>query len=32
MDYLILGNFLLDKLVQTPLGKDSDWQKEFELD
>jgi len=32
MDYLIVGNFLLDKKDQKPLGKDSDWQKEFELD
>jgi len=32
MDYLILGNFLLDKKDQKPLEKDTDWQKEFELD
>ncbi|MCJ7545960.1 MAG: carbamoyltransferase [Deltaproteobacteria bacterium] len=32
MDYLIMGNCLLDKREQTPLIKDSDWQKEFELD
>ncbi len=32
MDYLMLGNFLLDKKDQKPLEKDSDWQKEFELD
>ena len=32
MDYLVLGNFLLDKSQQKPLDKDVDWQKEFELD
>jgi carbamoyltransferase len=32
MDYLIMGNFLLDKKEQKPLEKDIDWQKEFELD
>jgi len=32
MDYLIMGSFLLDKKVQKPLEKDTDWQKEFELD
>jgi carbamoyltransferase len=32
MDYLLLGNFLLEKKVQTPLDKDIDWLKEFELD
>lgn len=32
MDYLILGNFLLNKTEQKPLEKDSDWMKEFELD
>ena len=32
MDYLVLGNFLIDKTVQKPLAKDSDWMKEFELD
>ena len=32
MDYLVLGNFLIDKTAQKPLGKDSDWMKEFELD
>jgi len=32
MDYLIMGNFLLDKREQKPLDKDTDWQKEFELD
>ncbi len=32
MDYLILGNFLLEKKSQKPLVKDIDWLKEFELD
>ena len=32
MDYLVLGNFLLDKNQQKPLDKDIDWQREFELD
>lgn len=32
MDYLILGNYLLDKREQKALEKDIDWQKEFELD
>lgn len=32
MDYLVLGNFLLDKAQQKPLDKDVDWQKEFGLD
>ena len=32
MDYLIMGNFLLEKTVQSPLEKDIDWLKEFELD
>ncbi len=32
MDYLVLGNFLLDKAGQKPMEKDSKWQKEFELD
>lgn len=32
MDYLVLGNFLLDKKVQKPLATDVDWRKEFELD
>ena len=32
MDYLVLGNCLLDKTEQAPLDGDSDWQKEFELD
>lgn len=32
MDYLVLGNFLLDKAKQKPMEKDLKWQKEFELD
>ncbi|MBN1526141.1 MAG: carbamoyltransferase [Candidatus Omnitrophica bacterium] len=32
MDYLIMGNCLLEKTKQKPLGKDIDWLKEFELD
>jgi carbamoyltransferase len=32
MDYLILGNYLLEKKDQKPLDKDIDWLKEFELD
>ena len=32
MDYLLLGNFLLEKREQKPLDKDINWLKEFELD
>tara|TARA_B100000519_G_C14255660_1_gene444874 strand:+ start:374 stop:2218 length:1845 start_codon:yes stop_codon:yes gene_type:complete len=32
MDYLILGNYLLNKKAQKPIAKDSDWRIEFELD
>lgn len=32
MDYLVLGNFLLDKKIQPPLKNDINWKKEFELD
>ncbi|MCF6268619.1 MAG: carbamoyltransferase [Melioribacteraceae bacterium] len=32
MDYLLLGNFLLDKNEMKKLKKDIDWKKEFELD
>ncbi len=32
MDYLIMGNILLDKKAQKPLDKDTDWLKEYELD
>ncbi|MFH0764737.1 MAG: carbamoyltransferase [Candidatus Omnitrophota bacterium] len=32
MDYLIMGNALLEKTSQKPLDKDIDWLKEYELD
>ena len=32
MDYLIMGNYLLEKSDQKPLSRDSDWRSEFELD
>ena len=32
MDYLIMGNYLLDKKEQKFLEGDSDWRSEFELD
>jgi len=32
MDYLIIGNFLLNKKEQKALENDVDWQQEFELD
>jgi carbamoyltransferase len=32
MDYLVIGNFILDKKKQTALKEDIDWKKEFELD
>jgi carbamoyltransferase len=32
MDYLLLGDFLLEKKEQKPLEKDIDWLREFELD
>ena len=32
MDYLVLGNFLLDKKEQRPILKDVRWMREFELD
>lgn len=32
MDYLVLGNFLIEKKERLPLDKDIDWLKEFELD
>jgi carbamoyltransferase len=32
MDYLAIGNFLLDKKEQKPATNDVSWQKEFELD
>jgi len=32
MDYLIMGNALLEKKSQKPIDKDIDWLKEYELD
>lgn len=32
MDYLVLGNYILNKTDQKPLENDSDWKKEFVLD
>jgi len=32
MDYLVMGNYLLDKTEQPRLEGDSDWRQEFELD
>lgn len=32
MDYLVLGNYLLDKKDQNTLENDSEWMKEFEMD
>lgn len=32
MDYLLMGNFFLEKKEQKPLDKDINWLKEFELD
>ena len=32
MDYLVMGNFVLNKKEQKGLDKDTQWQKEFELD
>jgi carbamoyltransferase len=32
IDYLIMGNYLLDKKDQKELKEDKDWQKEFKLD
>jgi carbamoyltransferase len=32
MDYLVIGNYLLDKGEQEELVGDTDWKKEFELD
>ena len=32
MDYLLIGNFLLDKKQQPPFHEDRDWRGEFELD
>ena len=32
MDYLVLGNFVLDKVQQPPSVVDDEWEKEFALD
>ena len=32
MDYLVLGNFLVEKKDQKPLDRDIDWLRQFELD
>ncbi len=32
MDYLVMGNYILDKREQKPLAGDTDWSREFELD
>jgi carbamoyltransferase len=32
MDYLIMGNFLIEKKEQRPLDKDINWLREFDLD
>ena len=32
IDYLLLGNYLLNKKDQNPLEENKDWKKEFELD
>ena len=32
MDFLIIGNYLIEKTEQRPLDKDIDWLKKFELD
>ena len=32
MDYLIMGNFLIEKKEQKPLDKDIDWLRKFDLD
>ncbi len=32
MDYLVMGNYLLDKTQQTPLVEEKSWMEEFELD
>lgn len=32
MDYLVMGNYLIEKKDQRPLDKDIDWLREFELD
>ena len=32
MDYLLMGNYLLDKRAQKPLKENFDWRTQFELD
>ena len=32
MDYLVVGNYLFDKLEQPKLAGDADWKAEFKLD
>lgn len=32
MDYLVIGNIVIDKSKQAPLSDDTNWQDEFELD
>ena len=32
IDYLVIGNFILDKTKQPELKNDSNWKKEYELD
>ncbi|KPJ52878.1 hypothetical protein AMJ39_06680 [candidate division TA06 bacterium DG_24] len=32
MDYLIMGNYLLDKKEQPPLEEDADWRRQFQPD
>ena len=32
MDFLVLGNFILDKKEQKPLINDVNWRKKFVLD
>jgi carbamoyltransferase len=32
MDYLVIGDFLLEKSEQPKWRKEGDWRKEFELD
>ena len=32
MDYLIMGNFLIDKNDQEPMEPEMDWMKTYELD
>jgi len=32
MDYLVIGDYILSKKEQKTLAKDTNWQKEFELD